>query len=156
MNRKVAMLIILATIVAVVAFETVNLFSVTGNLDRLIKSIRKFDTLYSQNADMNRQLAQYSRMIKSQSISVSSLRDRLLSLIPDASFKIDGNSITLEKSVQVDPKELLNLLGRFSNVDVVSFKLVSRTPVKYVGLEYSGFFREYVSLESLSIKVYGG
>ncbi len=156
MSRKLALSLIFVVLVLIVIFDFVMFLRFSGSLERITRSIQKFDTLYSQNFRMDQQLSLYSKKLRSHSISLSKLEKEIVSSLPSAKVKVSGDTLVLSKPVQVDPVTLLNLLGEFTNVSVVEFSMKSLMPIKYVGFEYKSGFSERVILEKLVVKVYGG
>ncbi len=156
MNRKFAIFTILVAIGLMITFDFVSLLLQSGNLEKITKSIQKFDTLYSQNFRMNQQLLTYSKRLKFSEVTLLQLKDELLNSAPYADFKVSRDTVKLVKPAEVDAVELLNTLSKYTNVNVIDISMKSMIPVKYVGFIYKGTFKERVMLENLVVKVYGG
>lgn len=156
MSRKLGLSLIFTALALIVIFDFVMFLHFSGSLERITRSIQKFDTLYSQNFRMNQQLSLYSEKLRSHAISLSKLKEKLMSSIPSAKFKVSGSTLILSKPAQVNPIALLNLLGEFTNVNVMEFSMKSLIPIKYVGFEHKSGFNERIILEKLVVKVYGG
>ncbi len=156
MNRKFVIFTIILTIGLMVTFDFVSLFLQSGKLEKITKSIQKFDTLYSQNFRMNQQLLTYSKKLKFSEVTSSQLKDEFLNSAPYADFKVSRDTVKLVKPSEVDAVKLLNTLSKYTNVNVIDISMKSMIPVKYVGFIYKGTFKERVMLENLVVKVYGG
>ncbi len=156
MSRKSAVVIIILAIVFIVVFDTTMLFVQSGKLEKIIHSIQKFDSLYSQNFRMQQQLLLYSRKLNTNTISRNKLKTELEKLIPPSQIKVSGDTLSLKSEVKVNTLKLLNLLLSYTNVSVVDISFASSIPVKYSGFSYSEVFSEKVTLKKLIVKVYGG
>ncbi len=156
MNRKAAIIIIFTVIFIVGFIDILTLMSSSGTLNKLAGSISKFDTIYSQTLEMKRQLLTYSSLLNSKRISLNNLKIELLKLIPNANFKVSGDTISLQSPVNVDPYSLINLMGQFTNVNVVEMKFRSNSPIFY---EYKNTNQQVItnySLDLLVVRIYGG
>ncbi len=156
MNRKFVIFTILMAIGLMISFDFVTLFLQSGKLEKITKSIQKFDTLYSESFRMNQQLSTYSKRIELSEVSPSHLKNELLKSAPSAKFSVSRDTVKLEKPVEIDVVKLLNTLLKYTNVNVVEMSIKSMMPVKYVGFAYKGTFKEHVTLENLVVKIYGG
>ncbi|WP_456398945.1 hypothetical protein [Mesoaciditoga sp.] len=156
MSRKVAMVLIILSLAFMVIFDATMLFVQSGKLEKIIRSIQKFDTLYSQNFRMQQQLLLYSKKINAVTISANALEEKLKVLIPDANFKVSGDTISFSGNILVDPSKLLDLLLNYTNVSVEDISFSSLIPVRYSGFSYNEIFKEKVALKKLIVKVYGG
>ena len=156
MSRKSAVVIIILAIVFIVVFDTTMLFVQSGKLEKIIHSIQKFDSLYSQNFRMQQQLLLYSRKLNTNTISRNKLKTELEKLIPPSQIKVSGDTLSLKSEVKVNTLKLLNLLLSYTNVSVMDISFTSSIPVKYSGFSYSEVFSEKVTLKKLIVKVYGG
>ena len=156
MNRKFVIFTIFVTIGLIITFDFATLLLQSGRLEKITKSIQRFDTLYSQDFRMNQQLLTYSKKLKFSKVSSLQLRDKLLNSAPLAEFKVSRDTVTLVKPAEVDAVRLLNTLSKYTNVNVIEISMKSMIPVKYVGFTYKGTFKERVTLENLVVKVYGG
>ncbi|WP_036222916.1 hypothetical protein [Mesoaciditoga lauensis] len=156
MSRKSAVVIIILAIVFIVVFDATMLFVQSGKLEKIIHSIQKFDSLYSQNFRMQQQLLLYSRKLNTNTISRNKLKAELEKLIPPSQIKVSGDTLSLKSEVEVNTLKLLNLLLSYTNVSVMDISFTSSIPVKYSGFSYSEVFSEKVILKKLIVKVYGG
>lgn len=156
MNRKFVIFTIFVTIGLMITFDFATLFLQSRKLEKITKSIQKFDTLYSQNFRMNQQLLTYSKKLKFSKVSSLQLKNELLNSAPSAEFKVSKDTIELVKPAEVDALKLLNTISKYTNVNVIDISMKSMIPVKYVGFAYKGTFKEHVTLENLVVKVYGG
>ncbi|GEM_PF-1552574 len=158
MSRKLSLILIFTTLALVLIFDLVMFLHFSGSLEKITHSIQKFDTLYSQDFRMNQQLSFYSKKLRSHAVTLSNLKKALMAALPSAKFKISRSTLALSEPTQVDPIALLNVLGEFTNVNVIEISMKSLTPINYVGFEYkSGFISyEHVILEKFVVRVYGG
>lgn len=156
MNRKLAMVIIFLTILMIGSIDIFEFLSFSGSLSKVVSSISKFQTLYSQSAEETKQINQYSNMLNSKKITLVDFKNSLLNIAPNASIKISGDTITLQNSVEADPYELINLLSSYTNVYVLNIYFESSAPISY---EYEGKIlnsnTSYI-LSKLSVRIYGG
>ncbi len=157
MNRRVAIVVIFLAIVSVGVADLIELLSFSGTLNKTVSSISKFQTLYSQNNEMKKQLSEYGSLLNSKNISLQNLRNAILKIAPDANFKISGDTMTLQNPVKIDPYEFLNLIGSYTNVVVVKMHFGSNAPIfyEYNGTNYGNSGAKYV-LDSFAVTVYGG
>lgn len=157
MNRRVAVIVIFLVIVSVGVADLIELLSFSGDLNKTVSSISKFQTLYSQNKEMRKQLSEYGSLLNSKNISIQNLRNAILKIAPDANLKISGDTMTLQSPVKIDPYEFLNLISAYTNVDVVRMHFDSNAPVfyEYQGTNYGNSDVKYV-LDSFVVTVYGG
>ncbi len=157
MNRRWAIIVIFVAIILVGGVDLMELLSFSGTLNKTVSSISKFQTLYSQNKEMKKQLSEYGGLLNLKSISVQDLKNTLLKIAPDANFKISGDTITLQNSVKIDPYELLNLMASYTNVVVLKMHFSSNAPIyyEYNGTNYGNSGLRYV-IDSFVVTVYGG
>ncbi len=155
MNRKFVIFTIFISIGLMVIFDFTTLLLQSGKLEKITKSIQKFDTLYSQNFRMNQQLLTYSKKLELNEVSPSRLKNELLNSPSFADFKISKDTIRLVKPAEIDAVKLLNTFLKYTNVNVIDVSMKSIIPVKYVGFTYKSTFKEHVMLENLVAKVYG-
>lgn len=156
MNRKIAITVFFLVIISIGVIDLMELLSFTGSLNNIVSSISKFEMLYSQNTEMEKQLSKYGDLLNTNKISMVNLKKILLETAPEAIFKISGNTLTLQSPVKVNPYKLLNLMAAYTNVDVVSIQLSSSAPVFY---EYKGISSYKINtkytLDTLIVNVYG-
>ncbi|MCL5032764.1 MAG: hypothetical protein M1542_05955 [Thermotogae bacterium] len=157
MNRRMAIVVIFSVIVLIGVVDFIELLSFSDTLNKTVSSISKFQNLYSQNAEMKKQLSEYGNLLNSKNISIQNLRNALLKISPDANFKISGDTIVLQSPVKIDPYEFLNLIGAYTNVAVVKINFSSNVPIFYAyqGTNYGNSGMKYV-LDSFVVTVYGG
>ncbi len=156
MNRRLAITIIFATIIAAGAVDIFELLAFSGSLTKVVGSISKFQSLYTQNNEMTKQINQYGMLLGSKKITVGDFRNALLKIAPDANIKISGDTVTLQNSVEVNPYELINLLSSYTNIYVLNLYFESNSPVSY---EYKGKIlssTKNYTLTKLSVRIYGG
>jgi len=156
MSRKSAMVLIILSLLFMVIFDSTMLFVQSGKLEKIIHSIQKFDALYSQNFRMQQQLLLYSKKVNAVTISRNALKKKLEDFVPDANFKVSGDTIIFNGNVLVNPSKLLNLFLNYTNVSVEDISFSSLIPVRYSGFSYNEVFKEKVILKKLIVKVYGG
>ena len=156
MSRKMAIAVIALVLAFIIIFDTTMLFIQSGKLERIIHSIQKFDTLYSQNFRMQQQLLIYSKKLNVKTISRNELKRKLGDFMPVTNLKVSGDTLTFSGEVEVNASKLLNLLLTYTNVSVENISFSSLIPVKYSGFSYNGVFKEKVMLKKLVVKVYGG
>jgi predicted PurR-regulated permease PerM len=155
-NRKIAVIIIISAIFLAGLLDMVVLISSSGVLNRLVDSISKFGTLYSQSTQMENQLTNYSSLLNAKKISISELKNKLLQIMPNASFKIAGDTLSLQSQISVNPYVLINLLSQFTNVDVIGLQFQSDSPIFYEYRNYDQKMGPKYSLKIFTVKVYGG
>ncbi|HEU24763.1 MAG: hypothetical protein C0176_08560 [Mesoaciditoga sp.] len=156
MNRKLAIAIIFATIIAVGAIDIFEFLSFSGSLNKVVGSIAKFQTLYTQNNEITKQINQYGKMLNSQKITINGFKNALLKISPDANLKISGDTVTLQNPVSVDPYDLVNLLSSYTNIYVLNLYFESNSPVSY---EYESKIlssKKNYTLTKMSVRIYGG
>ena len=156
MSRKLAVILIFLSVIFVVVFDVVMVFNQSGKLEKIIHSIQKFDSLYSQNFRMQQQLLLYSKKVNANAISKNDLKRELEKFIPASKIKVSGDTLSFKGNTEVNASKLLNTLLAYTNVKVENISLNSLIPVRYSGFSYSEIFKEKVVLTKLTVKVYGG
>ncbi len=154
MSRKVALITLLLALIGAFIFDSSMLVLQSGKLEKMIRSIQHFDSLYSENLRMRRQLATYSEKLNIKPITKEKLKAELDKLL-GASIRISGENVTFKGKALIDASKLLNTLAQYTNVAVKNLEIDSLIPVKYTGFSYTSF-KEKVILKKLIVSVYGG